>query len=352
MTQPTSQQVAERLQPNREVTDLIPVSQDDMRGALVPRNMGEAMECAKIMSTGRVSLPAFLRGNPGDCLRIVGIAVRTGLDPFMLANHFYLTKSRSGEERMAAEAQAVHAIAMASGLIHGDLKLAFAGQGQALACTVTGTTRNGTTHRHTYYLQSIRTKNSPLWVDQPQQQLGYYAERAWCRLYAPGAMMGVIARGDPIIDVSADEPGSEEPKSEADKVLEHLSGTPESGQKEPGGDEAAAAAAPTDESTTRSPVPAETKSQHRYSFTDCDGEVSEGLDVIAFAGAMKHATSKAPNKATLDGLWNSNMETMNMLRAGNDDERAIAAEVENAFDARDRANKAKTEAPPADGKLG
>lgn len=354
------------MQPNREVTDLIPVSQDDMRGALVPRNMGEAMECAKIMSTGRVSLPAFLRNNPGDCLRIVGIATRTGLDPFMLANHFYLTKSKSGEERMAAEAQAVHAIAMASGLIHGDLNLKFAGQAPDLSCTVTGTTRNGTTHTHIYFMKSIQTRNSPLWRDQPQQQLGYYSERAWCRLHAPGAMMGLIARGDPVIDVSAGEAGPEEAKTETDKVLEHLSGTPESGQKGRGGDEGTTAAS-ADDSTSPSP-PAETETADEaaaedapkttdavegenrrtaapYECIKCDGVVAGCHDADTFGYVMKVQIGEAPNKAARDGLWDSNQDTMNALRSGTDIERAIAAEIETAFD------EADPPGDPAPGKL-
>lgn len=41
--------------------------------------------------------------------------------------------------------------------------------------------------------QRARDRNSPLWVEDPRQQLAYLASRRWGRLYAPDVIMGVYS---------------------------------------------------------------------------------------------------------------------------------------------------------------
>jgi len=40
-------------------------------------------------------------------------------------------------------------------------------------------------------LANVTTRNSPLWKTNPKQQLGYLQVKNWCRLFAPGAILGV-----------------------------------------------------------------------------------------------------------------------------------------------------------------
>ena len=210
------------LLPDKKVLAPMPLQSVDSRGAMVPTNMGEALECAKAMSSGRFSVPAYLNGNPGDCLRIVEIAVRTGLSMFMLADQSYLVEGRGGEKKMAFQAQAIHAIVLASGVLDGDLALKTEGEGEGegenMKCTVTGKRVGGSVHTETYYTKTIKPKNSPIWQTQPRQQLGYYAERAWCRLHAPDAIMGLVAREDPPLEGGGGQVVDVTPSSDLDKV--------------------------------------------------------------------------------------------------------------------------------------
>lgn len=215
------------LRPNRELVDPMRVSDIGARGALVPTTGGEALEMAKLLSTGKFSVPKFLQGNPGDCLRLVAIAMRTGLDVWMLAGDTYLTTSKkSGETSMNLGAKSIHAIVLASGALQGDLTLSYAGEGEGLTVTVEGVTRSGTRHVESYGMRSITTRNSPLWQTQPRQQLGYYGVRAWCRLHAPAAIMGLVAREEAgMLDITDD--AREEPApSDVEKVLAVLEPPP------------------------------------------------------------------------------------------------------------------------------
>jgi hypothetical protein len=40
-------------------------------------------------------------------------------------------------------------------------------------------------------LKDIKVKNSPLWAQDPAQQIGYYASRAMCRRHFPDVILGV-----------------------------------------------------------------------------------------------------------------------------------------------------------------
>ena len=210
----------------RDIIDPMALVPPQTRGALVPTNMGEALEFAKEMSRAQFSLPSYLKDNPGDCLRIVMIAGRTALDPFMLAGQTYKTKNKSGEERLEFQAQAIHAIVLASGVLDGDLRTEIQGESLAkMTCTVTGKRRGGNVHVETYHYAPIQPKNSPLWTTQPRQQMIYYSERAWCRAHAPDALMGLIAREDPPIDRGEIEIVEDKRPTSVEAVTAHL--TPE-----------------------------------------------------------------------------------------------------------------------------
>lgn len=216
---------------DRNVIDQMPLAPASARSVFVPENTGQALEFAKVMASGKFSLPKHLQDNPGDCLWIISIAMATGLNPWQLAKQTYSVNNTTLE----FQAQAVHAITMASGLIEGGLDLDFAGEGEALTCTVTGRRKGGPPRTHVYRLATITTKNSPLWTQQPQQQLGYYAQRAWCRLHCPEAIMGLTATGEAesMIDIT---PATAEPApvSALEAVQAHLNGAAEvKGQEEP-----------------------------------------------------------------------------------------------------------------------
>jgi len=191
------------LQVNRELVDALPTSDVNQRASLVPKSLGDAFEFAKVLASGTFSIPSFLHGQPTDCLSILFISMRTGLDPFFLASQCYVVPSKTGEKRMSFMAQAVHAIVRTSGILEEEPDLKFTGEGENLTVTVTAKLRDGKTHSENYQIPPSNVRNSPLWTSQPRQQLGYYGIRSWCRLHAPEALGGIVAREEAgMIDVT------------------------------------------------------------------------------------------------------------------------------------------------------
>lgn len=156
------------------------------RAMFLPANMGEAMELAKLMASSNF-VPAHLRSKAGDCLAVVMQAGRWAMDPFAVANKSYFVN-----DRIAYEAQLVNAVLNSSGLLDGRLHLRWEGEGNDLVCFVTGKIKGDPqTKERRVPIRNITTRNSPLWKQDPDQQLGYYASRAWGRLYVPEVLMGV-----------------------------------------------------------------------------------------------------------------------------------------------------------------
>lgn len=156
------------------------------RAAFLPTSMGEAMEIAKLMAGGNF-VPKHLRGVPGDCLAVVMQAARWGMDPFAVGNKTYFVN-----DRMAYEAQLVNAVVNSSNVLAGRLKVEWFGEGNNLECEVTGFIKGDPDPKtRRVKINTITTRNSPLWKQDPEQQLAYFAQRAWARLHAPEVLLGV-----------------------------------------------------------------------------------------------------------------------------------------------------------------
>lgn len=170
----------------REAIESRDVSAGVSRTAFVPATMGEAMEVAKLMAAGNF-VPGHLRGKPGDCLAVVMQAARWAMDPFAVGNKTYFVN-----DRMAYEAQLVAAVVNSSNLLQGRLNVDWKGSGNELECFVTGKIKGdpNVKTRHVK-IASITTRNSPLWKQDPEQQIGYYTQRAWARLHCPEVLLGV-----------------------------------------------------------------------------------------------------------------------------------------------------------------
>lgn len=156
------------------------------RAMFMPTNMGEAMELAKLMAASNF-VPPHLRGKAGDCLAVVMQAGRWAMDPFAVGNKSYFVN-----DRIAYESQLVHAVINSSGVLDGKLVPEWQGEGDKLECTVRGKLKGAPdVLSRTVRLRTITTRNSPLWKQDPEQQLAYYATRAWVRLHAPEVLLGV-----------------------------------------------------------------------------------------------------------------------------------------------------------------
>lgn len=157
---------------------------DLMRGD----NLDRLERIADRLSNGRMTVPEYLRGNPGDCMAIAMQAMLWGMDPFVVAQKTHIVSGRLGYE-----AQLVIAVVMNSGAIRGSFRYEYRGDGNSLECRVGAVLRGESevTWGEWLSISSITTKNSPLWKVNPKQQMGYLQAKNWARIYCPGAILGV-----------------------------------------------------------------------------------------------------------------------------------------------------------------
>ena len=92
-------------------------------------DMNQVLEFAKIMAVGGVAVPKYLRGNPGACIAVTLNAIEWGMTPFNVAN-----KSYSVNDRVAYEAQLIHAVILKRAPIKGRPKSVFLGEGAKRQC--------------------------------------------------------------------------------------------------------------------------------------------------------------------------------------------------------------------------
>lgn len=166
-------------------------------GGMSFKNMTEVMEFAKLLALGSVAVPKHLRGNPGACLAVVLQAIEWRISPISLAN-----KSYSVNDRLSYESSVLQAVVQSRAPIKGRIKPTFAGVGPAMTCTIYAETSGDTPEPLTYTspkFSDIGVKNSPLWKNDPQQQLFYYSARAWCRRHFPDILLGIYS-DDEIVD--------------------------------------------------------------------------------------------------------------------------------------------------------
>lgn len=165
----------------------------DHAGGLAFSDMGEVMEFSKLMAVAGTAVPKHLRGAPGTCLAVCVQALGWRMDPFAVAN-----KSYSVNDRVAYEAQLIHAVVEQRAPIKGRIKGEYLGDGKTrqvrLWCV---SAEDGDTIEYlSPEFDKITPKNSPLWKSDPDQQLWYYSARALARRHFPDVLLGVYAKDE------------------------------------------------------------------------------------------------------------------------------------------------------------
>lgn len=172
--------------------------------ALVPRNIGEAMDLADIMAKANL-IPEHLRGKPGDCLLVVMQAQRWGMDAVSVAQCTSVVHGKLCYEGKLVAA-ALYAMGAIDGRLHYDIK----GSGQSATIIVTATPRGGSGPQSvTGSVKDWRTfgkdKNGNridnAWDKMPEDMLVYRGTRQWARRYAPEALLGVYTPDEIEADV-------------------------------------------------------------------------------------------------------------------------------------------------------
>lgn len=143
---------------------------------------------AKIMASAKATIPKHLAGSEGDCWAVIMQAIQWRMNPFAVAQKTHFVNGAIGYE-----AQLVNAVIANSGMIDGAFHYEYRGEGQNIECRVGAVLRGDSaiTWGEWLNINSVQTKNSPLWKSNPKQQLAYLQVKNWARLYAPGAILGV-----------------------------------------------------------------------------------------------------------------------------------------------------------------
>ncbi len=169
------------------------VAISDTVGGVAFSNMSELLEFSKLMSISGTAIPKHLRGNPGACLAVCVQALEWRFSPFSVANQSYEVN-----DRIAYQSMLIHAVIEARAPLKNRLRPRYEGEGPTLRCVIVGHMK-GELEPLEYKsppIGQIKVKNSPLWTQDPEQQLFYYSSRAWARRHCPDILLGVFAKDE------------------------------------------------------------------------------------------------------------------------------------------------------------
>jgi hypothetical protein len=169
-------------------------------GGVAFRDVNQVMEFAKMMAIGGITVRKHLRGNPGACLAIIIQALEWGFSAYAVAN-----KSYSVNDQLSYEAQLIEAVILKRAPIKGRPKTEYTGEGVNRKLRVWAELKDEPGEIVEYTspkFADIQPKNSPLWKNDPDQQLHYYSVRAWCRRHFPDVILGTYAM-DEVLDAPA-----------------------------------------------------------------------------------------------------------------------------------------------------
>lgn len=161
-------------------------------------SMDKMLKFSQMMATSKITIPKHLQGNAGDCFAIVMQAMQWGMNPFAVAQKTHLVNGILGYE-----AQLVNAVINSRAPITTRLNYEWFGDwskvngktsnsddiGVIVSATMRGESEPRTLSISMAQVGTVR--NSPLWVNDPRQQLAYLATKRWSRLYCPDVILGV-----------------------------------------------------------------------------------------------------------------------------------------------------------------
>lgn len=162
-----------------------------------PEGMNQLVKFADLMAQSKATVPAHLAGKPADCLAVTMQAAQWGMNPFAVAQKTHVVNGTLGYE-----AQLVNAVVSSSNLLSTRLNYRWDGdwsnvngkndKSPGLTVTVWATLKGESEPRTlTISMQQAGVRNSPLWEQDPRQQLAYLCVKRWSRLHAPDVLLGV-----------------------------------------------------------------------------------------------------------------------------------------------------------------
>lgn len=162
-----------------------------------PEGMDRLVRFATLMADSKATVPAHLAGKPADCLAVTMQAAQWGMNPFAVAQKTHVVNGTLGYE-----AQLVNAVVSSSNLLATRLNYRWDGdwskvngktdKSPHLTVTVSAALKGEAEPRElTISMAQAGVRNSPLWEQDPRQQLAYLCVKRWARLHAPDVLLGV-----------------------------------------------------------------------------------------------------------------------------------------------------------------
>lgn len=162
-----------------------------------PEGMDRLVRFATLMADSKATVPAHLAGKPADCLAVTMQAAQWGMNPFAVAQKTHVVNGTLGYE-----AQLVNAVVSSSNLLATRLNYRWDGdwskvngktdKSPSLTVTVWATLKGESEPRElTISMAQAGVRNSPLWEQDPRQQLAYLCVKRWARLHSPDVLLGV-----------------------------------------------------------------------------------------------------------------------------------------------------------------
>ncbi|EJZ9555079.1 recombinase RecT [Escherichia coli] len=162
-----------------------------------PEGMNQLVRFAELMSQSKATVPKHLEGKPADCLAVTMQAAQWGMNPFAVAQKTHVVNGTLGYE-----AQLVNAVVSSSSLLATRLNYSWSGdwsnvngktdKSPNLTVTVSAVLKGEAEPRElTISMAQAGVRNSPLWEQDPRQQLAYLCTKRWARLHAPDVLLGV-----------------------------------------------------------------------------------------------------------------------------------------------------------------
>ena len=165
---------------------------DDV-GGIKFTDMMQVMEFAKMLSISGFAVRKHLRGEPGACLGVVIQALEWRFSPYFCANKCFVVNDQLGWE-----AQLLHAVILTRApIMNQEAHVEYIGEGNDRQARVWVTLKSGGIKDYTTpKIGAINPKNSPLWKNDPDQQLFYFAARSLARRHFPHVLGGVYSKDE------------------------------------------------------------------------------------------------------------------------------------------------------------
>ncbi|WP_216076649.1 RecT family recombinase [Acinetobacter cumulans] len=213
-----------------QTNPVLPVNSQTSNLVLDPVAMQNMVSFADFMSKATITVPKHLQGQPGDCLAVTMQAMQWDMNPFAVAQKTHIVNGNLGYE-----AQLINAVIISKGPIVGRPDYEWYGDWSKVdgkTCKAhdigvrTWVTIKGDSNPRVLdvsFAQVGSVRNSPLWVNDPKQQIAYLATKKLARLHFPDVILGVYSEDElqdyaPMMDVSPSENNAEYLAFEAENL--------------------------------------------------------------------------------------------------------------------------------------